>query len=97
MQAHNILALLVFFDVSGDRAALDAARRVADRVLSDFGPGKGSVQLTGHHCGMASSAVLEPLILLSRVTGDRRYLEFARWLVDEDWETGPGPKTVSAR
>jgi uncharacterized protein len=96
VQAHNILALVLFFDATGDQSALDAARRVADRLLSDFGPRKASLQLTGHHHGMASSAVLEPIILLSRATGDRRYLEFARWLVDEDWETGPGPKTISA-
>ncbi len=96
MQAHNMLALLVYYDVSGQARALEAARRVADRVLSDFGPGKASVSLTGHHGGMASSSVLEPIVLLYRATGDPRYLAFAKWLVDEDWETPDGPKTVSA-
>ena len=52
--------------------------------------------LTGHHGGMASSSVLEPIVLLYRATGDPRYLAFAKWLVDEDWETPDGPKTVSA-
>lgn len=96
MQAHNIMALLVYFDVTKKQYALEAARRVADRVLADFGPGKASLSLTGHHGGMASSSVLEPIILLSRYTGDGRYLAFAKWLVDEDWETPGGPKTVSA-
>jgi uncharacterized protein len=96
IQAHNMSALLTFFNVSEEQTALDAARRVADRLLGDFGPGKASLQPTGHHHGMASSAVLEPLILLSRFTGDNRYLAFARWLVDEDWETVAGPKTLSA-
>jgi DUF1680 family protein len=96
MQAHNIMALLVYYDVSKQQRALDAARRIADRVLADFGPGKASVQLTGHHGGLASSSVLEPIVLLFRCTGDQRYLTFARWLVDEDWETPAGPKTVSA-
>jgi DUF1680 family protein len=45
---------------------------------------------------MASSSVLEPFILLFQHTGDRKYLAFAQWLVDEDWETASGPKTVSA-
>jgi hypothetical protein len=96
MQAHNIMALLVHYDVTKQGRALEAARRVADRVLADFGPGQASVSLTGHHGGMASSSVLEPMILLYRSTGDHRYLAFAKWLVDEDWETPGGPKTVSA-
>lgn len=96
IQAHNIMALLVYYDVTKQQYALEAARRVADRVLADFGPGKASVSLTGHHGGMASSSVLEPIILLFRCTGDHRYLAFAKWLVDEDWETPGGPKTVSA-
>lgn len=96
VQAHNLLALLAYFEVSGQATALEAARRVADRLLADFGPGKASLQTTGHHHGMASSSVLEPFILLFRCTGDDRYLAFARWLVDEDWETSSGPKTVSA-
>ncbi len=95
-QAHNMLALLVYYDVSRQPGALEAARRVADRVLADFGPGQASVSRTGHHGGMASSSVLEPIVLLYRATGDARYLAFARWLVDEDWETSGGPKTVSA-
>lgn len=96
VQAHNMLGLLAYFDVSRQQAALEATRRVADRLLIDFGPGRASLQATGHHNGMASSSVLEPFILLFQRTGDRRYLAFAQWLVDEDWETASGPKTVSA-
>jgi DUF1680 family protein len=96
VQAHSMLGLLAYFEVSGQQRALDAARRVADRLLADFGPGGASLQTTGHHHGMASSSVLEPFTLLFRRTGERRYLEFAQWLVDEDWETPAGPKTVSA-
>ena len=96
VQAHNMLGLLAYFDASGQQGALEATRRVADRLLTDFGPGRASLQTTGHHHGMASSSVLEPFMLLFQRTGDRKYLAFAQWLVDEDWETGSGPKTVSA-
>jgi DUF1680 family protein len=45
--------------------------------------------------GMASSAFLEPLMWLYWETGKQEYLEFGRWLVDEDWEAENGPKIVS--
>ena len=49
----------------------------------------------GPHGGLASSSVLEPFVLLYRYTGEARFLAFAQWLVDVDWETTDGPWTVS--
>jgi hypothetical protein len=46
--------------------------------------------------GMASSAILEPIIWLYWETGDQRYLDFGRWLVDEDWEGPGGAQILSA-
>ncbi len=43
---------------------------------------------------MASSSILEPMVLLYRFTGEPRYLEFARYIVNQ-WETEDGPKLVS--
>jgi DUF1680 family protein len=40
---------------------------------------------------MASSAILEPMIWLYWRTGDERYLDFGRWLVDENWAAAGGP------
>ena len=95
IQAHVMIGLLVHYDVSGRPGDLEAARKVADRLLVDFGPGKAYLP-TGHHHGLDSSSVLEPMVLLYRRTGDQRYLDWARWLVDVDWESEEGPKTVSA-
>jgi DUF1680 family protein len=93
--AHAMSGLLVYYDVFRQPRALVAARRLADCLLAGFGPGRASVQLTGHHHGLSSSSVLEPVVLLFRYTGDGRYLAFAKWLVDEDWEAPTGPKTLS--
>ncbi|MGH2616952.1 MAG: beta-L-arabinofuranosidase domain-containing protein, partial [Thermomicrobiales bacterium] len=90
VQAHDLIGLLSYSAQSGNEAALLAARRVADRVLADFGPGKRLLH-TGPHGGMASSAILEPMIWLYCATGDERYLAFGRWLVDENWEAPGGP------
>jgi DUF1680 family protein len=96
IQAHDLIGLLVHHELTGRRESLAAAVRVADRVLVDFGPGRRSLQSTGPNAGMASSAILEPILWLHRATGDARYLSFARWIVDEDWESEGGPAIVSS-
>jgi DUF1680 family protein len=94
VQAHNLLGLIVFFDLTGHKNSLEAAVRVADRVLRDFGPGLNSLQETGPHDGMASSAIVEPMLWLYQRTGDDRYRGFAEWIVETDWESA-GPAIVS--
>ena len=43
---------------------------------------------------MPSSSILEPMVFLYRHTGDKRYLDFAKYIVDQ-WETADGPKLIS--
>ncbi len=95
IQAHNILGLLSYYGYTGENKALNAAVRVADRVMRDFGPGKAYLH-TGPHGGMASSAILEPMVWLYWETKNERYLHFGRWLVDEDWEAPGGIAIVSS-
>jgi DUF1680 family protein len=95
VQAHDLIGLMSYFRFTGSTEARDAAVRVANRVLQDFGPGKRHLH-TGPHGGMASAAILEPLIWLYWETGEGRYLEWGRWLVDEDWEAEGGPAIVSS-
>jgi DUF1680 family protein len=95
IQAHDMIGLFSYYRLTKQPEILQAAVMVADRVLKDFGKGKRGVRETGPHMGMASSAFLEPLVWLYQETGKEDYLEFARWLVDEDWEADKGPKIVS--
>lgn len=96
VHAHDIIGLVSYYRFSGEQRVLDAAIRAADCVLRSFGPGKRRVVETGPHMGMASSSFLEPLLWLYFETGDTRYLDFGKWLVDEDWEGSDGPKLVSS-
>jgi DUF1680 family protein len=43
---------------------------------------------------MPSSSILEPMVYLYRRTGEKKYLEFAQYIVDQ-WETDKGPKLIS--
>ena len=90
---YTMLGLLSWYDLSGDKKALDAAARVADHLLSQVGPGKTNIVKTGNYRGMASSSVLEPIMILFRRTGKSRYLDFAKYIVSQ-WETAAGPQLI---
>ncbi len=87
---YTLLGLLAYHELSGDAKTLEAARRHADRVINHFGPGKANIATNGWWSGMAASSILEPMVLLYQRTGDARYLEFAKYIVDS-WQGTAGP------
>ncbi len=93
-QKYTMLGLLSWYELTGDRRALDAAAGIADHLLSQVGPGKTDIVLTGEYRGMPSSTVLEPIMSLYNKTGERRYLDFASYIVAQ-WETPDGPRLIS--
>lgn len=74
-----LLGLIADYDLTGDKTALDAACREADHLLGEAPPGKVNLTGTGIDVlkGLASSSILEPLVLLYQRTGQKRYLELA--------------------
>lgn len=89
-----LIGLLSYYGISGDQEALAACRRAADLLVSQF-PHKRCILIAGTHTGMAPTSVLEPVVLLYRATGEKRYLDFARYLV-RSWDEPKGPQVVSA-
>ena len=92
---YTLLGLLAYYDLTGDRKALIASCRLADHLLTQVGPGKVNIVKTGNYRGMPSSSILEPMVYLYRRTGDVRYLDFSKYIV-EQWETSDGPKLISS-
>jgi uncharacterized protein len=92
---YTMLGLLAYYDLTGDKAVLNATKRLADHLMTQVGPGKINIVKTGNYRGMPSSSVLEPIVYLYRMTGDKRYLEFAEYIVAQ-WETPFGPKLISS-
>ncbi|MFY9724239.1 MAG: beta-L-arabinofuranosidase domain-containing protein [Bryobacteraceae bacterium] len=90
---YTLLGLLAWFDMAGDRAALDGARRLGGHLMTEVGPGGADIVRCGLYRGMAASSVLEPVVLLYRRTGDERYLGFAEWIVSR-WSWGDGPQLI---
>ncbi len=89
-----LLGLLAYYDITQDQRVLEGAEKLADHLLSEVGPGKINIIKTGNYRGMASSSVLEPIVLLYNRTGDERYLSFAKYIVAQ-WETPQGPQLIS--
>lgn len=86
IQKYVLLGLIAQYDQSGNQADLEAAKASADHLLSLNGPGKLSVEEYGPsvHKGGVNYSILEPIVLLYERTGERRYLDFARYIV-ESW------------
>ena len=91
---YTLLGLLAYFDISADQNALWAAKILADNLLTQVGPDNANIVKTGNFRGMPSSSILEPMVLLYRHTDEKRYLDFAKYIVDQ-WETVDGPKLIS--
>jgi DUF1680 family protein len=89
---YNLVGLLTYYRYTGNKPALAAARRIGDLLIATF-PAKRSILAAGTHMGMAATSVLSPIVDLYRLTGDRRYLDFARYIVRAYEEPG-GPDIV---
>ncbi len=89
-----LLGLLHFYEISGDKKALNAATKSADYLIGQVGPGKTDIIRTGFYRGMASTSILEPMVYLYNHTQNKRYLDFANHIVAQ-WESEGGPQLIS--
>ncbi len=80
---YTLLGLLKWYKLSGDKDALDAACKLLDYTISQFGPGKKHIYDAGLYKGMPPCSILEPVMLLYGITKDRRYLDFAGYIVED--------------
>ncbi len=89
-----LLGLLHYHDITNSKKALKAARKEADYLLTQIGPGKINIIETGNYHGMASSSILEPMMMLYNKTNNQAYLDFAKYIVAQ-WETPDGPQLIA--
>jgi len=91
---YSLIGLLSYYGISGDQEALTACRRAGDLLASVF-PRDRSILAAGTHVGMAATSILEPIVLLYRATGEKKYLDFASYIVSS-WDEPGGPRVLSA-
>lgn len=90
---YTLLGLLGWHELSSDESALAAAKRHADFLLSEVGPGRAS-PLKDMWNGMAASSIIEPMVLLHRRTGDPRYLDYVNYVIGQ-WPATNGPDLLN--
>ncbi len=84
-----LLGLMGEFARTNNPKILESACKHADYILKHIGSskeGKREIVQVGCWEGLASSSILEPMVLLYRASGDKRYLDFCEWVV-KSWET----------
>lgn len=102
---YTLMGLLHYYDgrrAAGDaqqaEKALAAAKRLCDYVIGEIGPGgrRGrALWQTGNWSGYASSSILEPVVWLYNRTRERKYLDFATYIVEGLAAENPqGPRLV---
>ncbi|MBN1427270.1 MAG: glycoside hydrolase family 127 protein [Anaerolineae bacterium] len=92
-----LLGLEVVYELLDNRKALRIARKLADYIVCTWGTEPGQFPLVGRfpgngHDGGEGTLILEPIVSLSRLTGDPQYAQWgesvlAKW--DEWWEQYP--------
>ena len=91
---YSTLGLLKWYGLSGDRKALKAACRLIDYTMTQIGEGKHHIYECGNYKGMAPGSILEPVMLLYKYTKDKKYLDFAKFIVS-DMEQPGGPQLIA--
>ena len=93
---YNLIGLITYMRYTGNMEPLQACRRMGDLLCNTFGdePGKRDIIKAGEHVGLAPTSVLEPMVLLYRLTGEERYQEFCQYIF-RAWEQPNGPKVIS--
>ncbi len=94
---YNLYGLLAYYSTTGYKPALDACIKIGDLLCTTFGnkPGQRDIILAGEHVGMAATSVLDPMVILYRYTGQKKYLDFCYYII-ESWEQDNGPKIISS-
>ncbi len=84
-----MLGCLYFLDICKDDTlrtqVLEALKRHADYIVEHIGPGEGQIDIldTSHAWGTVNScSILEPMVRLYELTNEKRYLDFAEYIID---------------
>ncbi len=81
-----MLGMMYFLEICRDKALeeqiIKSLCRQADYILENVGEGKREIRKCSKNWeGMNSCSILEPMVRLYRLTADKRYLDFAEYIV----------------
>lgn len=56
-------------------------------LMTQVGPGVKRIVDCGHHTGLAASSILGAVVAAARVTGEERFLDYAKWIASQGGST----------
>ena len=84
------LGLEYFYEICTDEGLkariVTALRKHVDYIMERVGANEGQIRITlasDRHYGLNSSSFLEPVVKLYKLTGDKKYLDYATYIVSE--------------
>ena len=85
-----LLGMQYFLEINEDKRLHDevvnSMCRQVNYLISKIGAEEGKIQITKtsrHWYGLNSSSILEPVVRLYNLTGDKEYLDFAQYIADQ--------------
>ncbi|MCF3109906.1 glycoside hydrolase family 127 protein [Niabella sp. CC-SYL272] len=76
-----LLGLLDDYELTKDPRTLTGMKKLADYVAVAVMKAEVPVYRLGNYKGMAAASILEPMVRLYRITKEKRYLDFANYIV----------------
>ncbi len=64
-----------------------AVARCLDHLMTQVGPEAQRIVDCGHHTGLAASSLLGAVAAAARVTGEKRFLDYAKWIAAQGGST----------
>ena len=86
-QKYTLTGLIEYYDQTKNQKILETACRLADLLLTKVGPGKINIAENGIPLleGLPTTSILQPMVLLYERTGNKHYLDFAKYIVHQ-WD-----------
>ena len=74
-----------------------AVARCLDHLMTQVGPEAQRIVDCGHHTGLAASSLLGAVVAAARVTGEKRFLDYAKWIAAQGGSTEGDIFTLARR
>ncbi len=83
-----LLGLLRYYNlIERDERVRKACIGVVDHLMTQVGPGIKNIVDCGWHDGLAASSILGAIVGVYRISGDKRHLDYAKWIADSGCST----------